>query len=133
MTKLTLLPDRKPNLKLDVSLAIINIVLLLILFFLTAGTLVEVASFEADPARTSSLGLETLPDPVMEIAADGAWILNGEPIAPADLALALGEETVLHVVLDRTSTAIDLVELMRREELQDLTLRLVTINSNGAP
>lgn len=113
----------------DVSLSIVNIVLLLILFFLIAGELVAARALDADPARTRELLVESLPEPVLEILSDGTWQLNDVELDPASLGQELAEDvSTLHVVVDGDAPAEKLAFLLQREDLARVQIKLVTIN-----
>lgn len=115
--------------RVDVSLSIVNIVLLLILFFLIAGELVAARALDADPARTRELLVEALPEPVLEIVADGTWQLDDVEIQPAELGARLPESaSVLYVVVDGDAPAERLAFLLQREDLANVQIKLVTIN-----
>ena len=117
----------------DVSLSIVNIVLLLIMFFLIAGELVAARALDADPARTRELLVESLPDPVLEILDDGTWQLDDVELLPEALGTVLTEEdTVLHVVVDGDAPAERVLNLLQREDLATVQIKLVTISIGGA-
>lgn len=128
---LSRLPERRKGAKIDLSLAIINIVLLLILFFLIAGQLVAGQRFAVDPARTRDLALEILPSPVLSHVATGQWELDGAAVDLADLPDLLAGETVLHILADREAVALEIVEFTLRDGLEDLELRLVTVRTGA--
>ncbi|MFC3529850.1 ExbD/TolR family protein [Paracoccus mangrovi] len=115
------------HIQVDTSLAIVNIVLLLIFYFLIVGgnpaleTPLELAS-------TTELAPEDLPSPVLEVHGPEDWRLDGRPIQPEMLPAALADMTgSVHLVMDRTAPAALLVGLMRRPELAGHDIRLVTI------
>ncbi len=100
----SLFPRPKKHVQLDVSLAIVNIVLLLIFFFLATGRLLNPISAEIDLTETSELPLDQLPSPILVVNADGTWSLDGQAVAPEflDIALAdLPQPVVLHLLIDR--------------------------------
>lgn len=123
------LPPRRKNAHIDVSMAIVNIVLLLIFFFVVSGQ--EYAEMgEVDLSETSALPLERLPKPLLVIDRSGEWSLDGEAITPELLPLALEKEAVegdVFLVLDRTAPASQLIAALNRPELEPYRLRLVTL------
>lgn len=123
------LPPRRKNAHIDVSMAIVNIVLLLIFFFVVSGQ--EYAEMgEVDLSETSALPLERLPKPLLAINRAGEWSLDGEAITPELLPLALEKEAVegdVFLVLDRAAPASQLIATLNRPELEPYRLRLVTL------
>ncbi len=123
------LPSRNTPIKLDVSLAIVNIVLLLILFFLATGQLLNPATGDVEIAETRDLPLDALPTPILIVENDG-WQLDGTPVAPEliDVALAdVPKPIVLHVLIARDAPASGLLEVMNTPALSEIELRLVTL------
>ncbi|TFF25407.1 biopolymer transporter ExbD [Jiella endophytica] len=68
----------------------INVVFLLLLFFLLVGTLAAPEESEIDPARVAEAAGGRLPRPLLTIASDGAIGLDGRALARRDLAEAVG-------------------------------------------
>ena len=125
-----LLPEPEIRPKPDTSLFIVNIVLLLILFFLATGRLLNTPNQSVDLAETSELPVENLLKPLL-IVRDEGLELDGTPVPTEDLAQALEGATRLHVLIARDRPAADLVTLLSRPEFADLELRLVTIRTPG--
>lgn len=126
------LPTPSKVIKLDVSLAIVNIVLLLILFFLATGQLLNPATGDVDIAETEDLPLEALPSPILIVDDNGAWALDGAPVAPDLLEIALADlpdSPVLHVLIDREAPAAALLEVMNNPGAAEVELRLVTLRT----
>lgn len=124
------LPPARPRAQMDVSLAIVNLVLLLIFFFLISGRMDMPAGRAVDVAHTQDLPLDQLPKPVLVVPQDGEWQLDGIPVSPELLAVALdawSPDLPLHLVLDRGAPAETLAGLLARPELASRTVRLVTI------
>ncbi|MEM8811307.1 MAG: biopolymer transporter ExbD [Pseudomonadota bacterium] len=63
---------------LDFSLTSVNLVFLLLLFFLTAGTIMQQAETTIDAPATETLPLERLPRPLLVIDAEGGLFLDGQ-------------------------------------------------------
>lgn len=124
-----ILPPRSKRVQLDASLAIVNIVLLLIFFFLATGSLLNSPSYGVDLSETEDLPIDTLPQPILIVEETGALSLNGQPVAEELLATAIEGEPVLHVLIRRDAPAMDLLDLLSRPDLEDVELRLVTIHS----
>lgn len=130
---LRLAPPR-PRARMDVSLAIVNLVLLLIFFFLISGRMDAPTGHRVDVAHTHDLPLDQLPSPVLVVAQDGDWQLDGVPVSPELLALALealAPDLPVHLVIDRSAPAENLAALLGRPELARRMVRLVTVR--GGP
>ncbi|MFV0297596.1 MAG: ExbD/TolR family protein [Hyphomicrobiaceae bacterium] len=131
---LNLPPRRAERAHIDTSLSIVNIVLLLLFFFMIVGQ-----TTRPDPGMTLSetedLPLEQLPQPILVIEADGDWLLDGKEVSPELLPAAMpeGAGQVLHVMIDREAPAQLLVDALQNPVLVDYELRLVTLNSRGTP
>jgi hypothetical protein len=125
-----ILPDPVVRPKLDTSMFIVNIVLLLILFFLATGRLLNTPNSGVDLAETDKLPVESLPKPLL-VVRDAGLELNGDPVTADALGAALAGETRLHVLIARDKPAMDLLDLLSRPELAGLELRLVTVRTPG--
>ena len=128
---LNLPTGRGRRVQVDTSLAIVNIVLLLIFYFLLVG---QDPKFETGLklATTTTLRPDSLPSPVLEVLGPEDWRLDGRPILPEALPGALASSAApLHLLLDRNAPAGLLVGLMRRPELAGHELRLVTVKGLG--
>ena len=122
------LPAPRGRVRADVSLAIVNIVLLLIFFFLATGGLLNSPSYGVDLSTTDELPIEMLPKPLLIVGPAGELSLNGEPVAIEVLGPRLIGETRVHLLIDRTTPATDLVALLSQPELAAVEVRLVTIH-----
>lgn len=116
------------KIKLDSSLAIVNIVLLLIFFFLTTGSLIGAREFQVRLPETEDLPLDLLPKPLLIVDADGAMVLDGGPVVPGTLNARLIDNPVLHVLTDRDTRAFDLLDILAAERLVAVEIQLVTIH-----
>jgi biopolymer transport protein ExbD len=122
------LPAPRGRVRADVSLAIVNIVLLLIFFFLATGGLLNSPSYGVDLSTTDELPIEMLPKPLLIVGPSGELSLNGEPVAIEVLGPRLIGETRVHLLIDRATPAADLVALLSQPELAAVEVRLVTIH-----
>jgi biopolymer transport protein ExbD len=128
------LPRPTQKVSLDFSLAIVNIVLLLILFFLATGQLMNPPAKDIVLAETSELPLEQLPTPILVVSTDGGWQLDGAPVAPDLLGTAvadLPQPVVLHVMINRDAPATALMDVLAHPDLADTEMRLVTLRGLG--
>ena len=122
-----LAPPRQGN-KMDSGLAIVNIVLLLIFFFLTTGSLSNSTTVTVSLPETTELPLDLLPKPLLTVSVDGEMTLDGVPIERGSLADALVDDPMLHVLADREANAGELLDLIASEELIAVQVRLVTVH-----
>lgn len=124
------LPRPTQKVGLDFSLAIVNIVLLLILFFLATGQLLNPPAQDVDLAETSELPLDALPSPILVVTSEGAWELDGVPVASDLLGTAvadLPQPVTLHVMINRDAPAATLMQVLASPDLAETEMRLVTV------
>ena len=129
------LPRTRPGIQLDVSLAIVNIVLLLIFFFLATGQLLNPPSEGVDLAETTDLPLDQLPQPILVVDASGGWQLDGAPVVPDLLAVALNnlpEPVTLHILISGDAPAGSLLDIVNRADLAQAEMKLVTLRTSKA-
>lgn len=130
---------------LDFSLTSVNIVFLLLLFFLTAGTLLQDAESEIKAPNTEELPLARLPRPLLSVSGQGDLFLDGKPTS-VDQLLALAPQVsepeedassqasplpILYVMPDRDLAAnrfLGIVKTIRAAGTWNITL--VTIRDN---
>ncbi|WP_372991436.1 ExbD/TolR family protein [Sulfitobacter sp.] len=122
------LPQRRKGAQFDSSLAIINIVLLLIFFFITTGSLMSSRTVEVSLPETTRLPLDLLPEPLLIIQADGAMLLDGQVVEKGALAAALIDSPTVHVLTDREMTAGTLLTILDEEALIAVEVQLVTLH-----
>jgi biopolymer transport protein ExbD len=124
------LPQRAPKIEMDVSFAIVNIVFLLLFFFLIIGQTPNRQTQDMKLAETSELPLDRLPSPILVVTAQGGWELDGTPVAPEFLSVALQDlprPLILHVLVNRDAPAESLLQIVTRPDLAEVDLRLVTL------
>lgn len=124
------LPPKRPRHEPDAALAIVNIVLLLIFFFLATGSLVNSDSVDIALPQTSELPLDQLPRPLLVVGDEGEMTLDGEPVAPGELNGLLLDFPRLHVLADKELGAARLLEILAAERLIATEVKLVTLHSN---
>lgn len=125
------LPREHEKSELDVSLAIVNIVLLLIFFFLATGRLMNPVGPEVDVSETTELPIDQLPSPILVVGEGGALQLDGQDVAPDFLAIALDsleQPVTLHLLIDRTAPANAMINVLNLPELADREVKLVTLH-----
>ncbi|MAQ44573.1 MAG: hypothetical protein CL812_01730 [Confluentimicrobium sp.] len=118
----------------DFGLAQVNIVLLLVLFFLVVGTIVETDELAIDPAVTQDLPLERLPRPLLVLTPGGGWLLDG---AEVDRATALARLTetrealpTVHLLAPRDLPAEDLLATVEALRPAGLAITLVPLRAS---
>ncbi len=130
------LPARSKHLDGDVSYSIVSIVFLLLFFFLITGQMMNRAAQGMALAETKDLPLDRLPSPILIVGDDGQWSLDGIPVAPDLLALALQDlpqPVILHVLIGKESPAASLLQVVTRPDLANIDLRLVTLRRAVGP
>ncbi len=132
MPRVSLLPTARARLKIDSSLAIVNIVLLLIFFFLTTGSLSTSQQVVVTLPDTTTLPLDLLPKPLLTVDAQGELTLDGAPVTSGTLAAALGDSPTLHVLAERSGNAGELLDILADENLIAVQVRLVTVHRKVA-
>lgn len=75
-------------------LPLINIVFLLLIFFMLAGRLAADDPFDVEPARSASSAAAEADDMLVLVGADGRLALDGEVIGEAALRSAVAERLV---------------------------------------
>jgi biopolymer transport protein ExbD len=128
-----LLPPRVAKVQPDVSLAIVNIVLLLIFFFLASGSLTSAPTNTVEVSETFDLPIEQLPQPILIVEDETVLSLNGDPIMIGEVPGMLGAGSVLHVLIARDAPAHRLLDLLDDPALDPFEIRLVTIHRRSAP
>ena len=116
---------------LDVSLALVNVVLLLVVFFIVSGQMSSPTDGRVQLSSTRVLPLGLVPSPVLVVTPDGEYMLDGLPVAPDLLASALAglpPDAILHVLMDRDEPAASLLSLLDQAELAEIGVRLVTVH-----
>ncbi|ADZ70687.1 ExbD/TolR family protein [Polymorphum gilvum] len=99
--------------KTETTISLINIVFLMLIFFLIAGQLAPPADPEVDLVTSSEA--EPLPPPDALFArADGSLVYRGAPISPQDYIAdhAGGAETPVRLGADQNLPAIKLIDLV---------------------
>jgi biopolymer transport protein ExbD len=130
------LPKRNRRLDADVSFSIVSIVFLLIFFFLLTGQMINRDAQSMALAETSELPLDRLPAPILVVSKSGQWELDGLPVAPDLLAVALQDlpqPVILHILIGKEAPAESLIQVVTRPDLADVELRLVTLRRRLLP
>lgn len=100
-------PRRRPR---EATIALINVVFLMLVFFLIAGTVAPPLDPDLRLVETADLEGREPPDALV-LAVDGALSFRGEPADPAAHLAALGDPAAVRIVPDRAVPARRLVEV----------------------
>ncbi|WP_341365688.1 biopolymer transporter ExbD [Yoonia sp. BS5-3] len=121
------LRTRKPRKKGEPTIALINIVFLMLVFFLIAGTVAPPLDERVSLVDTADLEGSPPPDTAV-VLPDGTLVLRGEPITPEDLITAeRTDPDLMRLVPDRDLPAQMLLEItatLREGGIADV--RLIT-------
>ena len=82
---------QRPKNEDDRILPLINVVFLLLIFFMLAGRLAATDPFQIDPPVSASEGLVTVEDLLVQVGVDGRLALNGEEMGEDALGAAVAE------------------------------------------
>lgn len=129
------IPRLRRRTRPDFSLAVVNIIFLLLLFYLATGSLIKPSELETEAPVTRDLPLELLPRPLLLVAADGSLRLDGVPVtqgALAETARQSGAElAVLNVLADRAMAGRDFLDVLARLDTGGVPLRIVTLRERA--
>ena len=109
-------------------LPLINVVFLLLIFFMLAGRLAAVDPFPTEPPRSASEGLTQEHDMVVHVDADGRLALDGTIMDAAELRGAVvryGASRTVRLEADGRAEAVRVVavmELLRAAGVEKLDL-----------
>lgn len=133
------IPEKPHRATPDFGLTQVNIVLLLVLFFLVTGTIVESDEQAVELPETLDLPLDRLPRPLLLIHPGGDWALDGAVVAPEALPEALaaqvpdtGPDAPVHLLLPRDASATLVLAAMAALAPSGREVRLVTVGLPGA-
>ena len=109
-------------------LPLINVVFLLLIFFILSGRLASVDPFQTEPPRSTSEGLTQEPQMVVHVGADGRLALDGTIMDENGLRAAVarqGPPRTMHLKADGRAGAVRVVavmELLRSAGVEKLDL-----------
>ncbi|MBS3800718.1 MAG: biopolymer transporter ExbD [Thioalkalivibrio sp.] len=127
---------RRPRNADEQILPLINIVFLLLIFFMVAGQLSAVLPFEIDPVESASEEVPHVEDLTVAVGSAGQLALDGEEIARErlearvreHLAVASGEAVRVRLTADGNVDAVAVVAVMEHLRAAGVeTVDLVTI------
>lgn len=122
-------PPKRPRSTEENVLPLINIVFLLLIFFMLAGVLARNPPFELSAPQTAETEASTqIEHQVLSVAADGRLAFAGQPIERADLADALSgwpQDKVLQIRADgglKANTMTGLFAALRNAGIDEVDL-----------
>jgi biopolymer transport protein ExbD len=139
---MNIIPQPAQRRRHDFTLTMINIVFLLLLFFLTTGSLTNREEAQSTIPVTRNLPLERLPRPLLLLQSDGALLLDGQRVTRDNVAeaasLALeatgGEATTLSLLAPPDMAAAPLLALAGILRDGGVAVQIVTVrDATGAP
>jgi len=120
----------------DKIIPMINIIFLLLMFFLIVGNISELVDEDVVPPRSTSNTVSTSGGAEWLLTRDGVVFLDGQPVGLSQLAAQLEvagplpERIILRADGNANSGALmPLMELLRKHGVE--TISLVTINNDG--
>jgi len=120
----------------DKIIPMINIIFLLLMFFLIVGNIFELVDEDVVPPRSTSNTLSTSAGTEWLLTRDGVVVLDGQAVGLSQLAARLEvsgplpERIILRADGNANSGALmPLMELLRKHGVE--TISLVTINHDG--
>jgi biopolymer transport protein ExbD len=126
------IPARPKRTRPDFSLTIINIVFLMLLFYLATGSLIKQNELQADIPFTTDLPLERLPRPLLLVTADGRFFLDGNAIERKSMGeaarLVMRKSAYLNVLAEQSMSAGELISILAEVQAAGLPARLVTLH-----
>lgn len=132
---MSILPAPRKRPRPDFSLSIINIVFLLLLFYLATGSLITPREEAVDAPLTEKLPLEKLPRPLLAIGDDLSLVLDGTAVPSAFLGEAAHRATAggshLNVLASRELPAQNLVPILAELGHAGVPVRLVTLRAGA--
>ena len=132
-----ILTARKTAPTADFSLAIINVVFLLLFFFILTGSVVQRSEMEVRAPFTKNLPLERLPRPLIVISQSQELFLDGLPITEEKLGLKITQTAdipktrfkMLNILADGKLSAKSFLKIVDRLRKSGLPVRIVTVRT----
>lgn len=118
---------------MEFALPTINVIFLLMLYFLSAGTLAQRDELSVPPPQTVQSANDRLPRPLMvvdaanRIALDGRAIDDGDFESAAQAAVVDGAAGELNLLVPRDMPAEPFLALLARLDAAEVPVRLVTV------
>jgi len=121
----------------DFSLAIINVVFLLLFFFILTGSVVQRSEMEVRAPFTKNLPLERLPRPLIVISKKSELFLNGVPITEDQLNLTISQSngkpdakfSKINILADGKLSAKSFLKIVDWLKKSGIPVRIVTVRT----
>jgi biopolymer transport protein ExbD len=135
-----LAPRIKRRERMEFALPTINVIFLLMLYFLVAGTIVQKDELSVAPPVTTDVATERLPRPLLVIAESGTLTLDGVPLGREGLVAAataaLADPRVLsaqiNVLAPAEMAAGPFLEIVAQLGTASVPVRVVTVEPEAA-
>lgn len=126
--------------RMEFALPTINVIFLLMLYFLVAGTIVQKDELSVTPPVTEEVATDRLPRPLLVISESGTFTLDGVPLARDQLVAAaaaaiadpLAQTPQLNVIAPAGMEAIPFLDLLALFGAGNVPVRVVTIEADEA-
>lgn len=136
-----LAPRVKRRERMEFALPTINIIFLLMLYFLIAGTIVQKDELSVSPPVSTEAATDRLPRPLLVISDAGTFTLDGMPVSTDDLVAAataaisdpLAETQQLNVLAPREMAAAPFLEILGVLGAGGVPVRLVLVEPEPLP
>lgn len=127
--------------RMEFALPTINVIFLLMLYFLVAGTIVQKDELSFAPPETEDVATDRLPRPLLVIGAAGTLTLDGNPLerealvaaAAAAVADPLAPTPQLNVLAPATMDAVPFLDILAMLGAGGVPVRVVTVEREAAP
>lgn len=126
-----------PRERLEFALPTINVIFLLMLYFLIAGTIVQNDELSVVPPVTAETPTDRLPRPLLVVNGDGGFMLDGRPLSRQELVLAAAEVVArsqgqaLNVLAPAEMAAGPFLEIINAFAASSIPVRIVMIDRSG--
>jgi biopolymer transport protein ExbD len=136
-----LAPRVKRRERMEFALPTINIIFLLMLYFLIAGTIVQKDELSVSPPVSTEVATDRLPRPLLVISDAGSFTLDGVPLSREELVAAaavaiadpVAETAQLNILAPREMAAVPFLEILAMFGAGGVPVRLVTVEAEPAP
>jgi biopolymer transport protein ExbD len=121
--------------RMEFALPTINVIFLLMLYFLVAGTIIQQNELSITPPETERVPTERLPRPLLLIDNSGVIFLDGVEVSRDDLVPAVvarvasitGAAAQLNILAPADMSATPFLQLLTALDAANVPLRVVTI------
>ena len=136
-----LAPRVKRRERMEFALPTINIIFLLMLYFLIAGTIVQKDELSVSPPVSTEVATDRLPRPLLVISETGTFTLDGiavprDELVPAAIAAItdpLAETPQLNILAPREMAASPFLDILAALGAGGVPVRLVMVEPEPVP